>query len=324
MMERGKFCPYAENDHATLQTTMNSVLFSDSPARGNLHLLPKQTAAISYTFTPDRLFLAAHMEDNFAKVNQADPRSQGIYDDFYRANCINCTHEGGRRCESVRDYGVNSATVCPKGLTIVEEKWVSFDVAPAVFQMDLIIDSRENRFRVTNEYQKAFLQATQVVNNRIKFTRHRKNLANTRSSHIICWGRNCYPKSLKSMVKLFFDTPFNNDLTEIREFVQNNKIVKNDIAEGNFFRTYAQNYKFIAEKADALFMLHAEDNISAFFWMISAGFKPLKEANYIMLLPLRETVIEHEGINYPGYLTMGDSCEKEWFVTKTGELIGQL
>ena len=304
---------------------MNSVLFSDSPAKGNLHLLPEKTTAISYTYTSDRLFLAAHMEDNFAKVDQVIPHSSVVYNDFYTENCHRCVHDNGRRCYSVREYGVNHDTECSKGLTFPEPEKVTFDVAPSVFQIGLDINSRDHRFRSTNDHQKAFLQATQVVNNRIKFSRNRKSLANTwRSENKICWGRNERPKSLKSMVKLFFDTPFNNDLTTIHEFVSNNETVKNDIKDGNFFKTYAANFKFIAEKADALFMLHAEDNISAFFWMISAGFKPLKEANYMMLLPLRETILEHEGVKYPGYLTMHDSCKKEWFVTKNGELIGQL
>jgi hypothetical protein len=303
---------------------MNSVIFSDSPAKGNLHLLPTQTTAISYTFTTDRLFLAAHMEDNFSKVDQVNPNSLGLYDIFFRDNCYSCRHVNNRRCDPVQESGFGPESVCPKGLAVPEPNKVKFDVAPTVFQLSLDIKSRDKRFQATNEYQKAFLQATQVVKNRIKFSKQRKHLANTHSSHAICWGGNERPKSLKSMVKLFFDSPFNNDLTKIHDFVRNNEIVKNDIATDNFFKTYAQNYKFIAEKADALFMLHAEDNISAFFWMISAGFKPIKEANYMMLLPLRETVLEHEGVSYHGYLTMPDSCEKEWFVTKNGELIGQL
>jgi hypothetical protein len=303
---------------------MNSVLFSESPAKGNLHLLPQQTAAISYTFTPDRLFLAAHMEDNFAKVDQVDPLDRSVYDEFFHTNCYTCTYENNRRCTSVREAGFRSDTACPKGLTLPEEQRVTFDVAPTVFQIGLDIKSREHRFQVSPDRQSAFLQATQVSNNRIKFSRRRKHLANTHSSHSICWGGNKKPESLKSMVNLFFGTPFNNDLTRIREFVRNNETVKADITADNFFRTYAQNYNFIAEKADAIFMLHAEDNVAAFFWMISAGFKPIKDAKYMMILPLRETVLEHEGVKYPGYLTMTDSCKKEWFVNKNGELIGQL
>lgn len=264
------------------------------------------------------------MEDNFAKVDQVDNHSSNIYNEFFHENCYACRHENNRRCEPVQQSGFGPQSVCPKGLALPEPERVSFVVAPTVFQLSLHIKSRENRFQSTNEYQKAFLQATQVVKNRIKFSRNRKSLANTHSSNQICWGRNEQPKSLKSMVKLFFDSPFNNDLTKIRDFVLNNEIVKKDVNDGNFFSTYSQNYNFIAEKADALFMLHAEDNISAFFWMISAGFKPIKEARYLMILPLRETVFEHEGVSYPGYLTMNDSCKKEWFVTKNGELIGQL
>jgi hypothetical protein len=304
---------------------MNSILFSDSPSNGNLHLLPEKTTAISYNITPDRLYLAAHMEDNFAKVDQVNPNLPNVFNEFYAQNCYNCRHVNNNRCESVRQVGFNEQTVCPKGLTAPEPQKVTFDVAPTVFQMCLDIKSRKNRFKAVSENQKAFLQATRVTNKRIKFSRKRMPLSNTWSSgNTICWGRNEQPKSLKSIVKLFFDTPFNNDLTKIHEFMYNNLEVKEDIINDNFFKTYAHSYKFITEKADALFMLHAEDNISAFFWMISAGFKPIKEANYIMLIPLRETTLEHEGVSYPGFLTLPDSCGKEWFVTKNGELIGQL
>jgi hypothetical protein len=303
---------------------MTSVIFSESPAKGALHLLPKETTAISYNYTSDQLALAAHMEDNFVKVDQEDPRNFSVYDRFFRDNCYNCSFNAGYRCNSVQGRGFHSYTVCPRGLTVPEPDKVTFDVAPTIFQMYLSLSSREQRFNNIHE-GKAVIQATQINNNRIKLSRNRRALANTwGSDNRICWGRNERPKSLKSMVKLFFDTRFNNDLVKIHEFFTNNSVVKQDIETNNFFRTYSTRYSLITPKADALFMLHAEDSISAFFWMISAGFKPIKEASHLMLIPLTETKLEHEGVTYSGYLTNADACGKEWFVNKNGELLGQL
>lgn len=298
-----------------------SLLFSDTPAKGYLHLLPHKTNAISYSYTSDMLTLSAHMEDNFAHVKQADPRTGNVYDQFYQNNCYFCRHENNNRCTSVRQSGFTSDTVCPRGFELPEENTVNFDVAPAIFHNSLRLSQRH---RFESSGSRVWLQASQVSGKRIKLSRNRKPLANTwASNNVICWGRNDEPKTLRGMVKLFFDTPFNNDLVSIQDFVENNQVVKEDVEKDNFFRTYS-HYKFIAEKADALFMLHAEDNVQAFFWMLSAGFKPISEASHLMLIPLTETVLEHEGNSYPGYLTPSDSCKKEWFVTKTGDLIGQL
>lgn len=302
---------------------MTSFLFSDTPAKVYLHLLPQKTNAISYTYTPDVLTLSAHMEDNFAQVDQVDPRNRSIYDQFYRDNCYSCRYEKSGRCESVRNYGVNSDTVCPRGFKFEEEEKVTFDVSPAIFHCPLRLSDTKRFQRISNS-TKVYLQASKVNDKRIKLSKTRKPLANTWSSNnVICWGRNSAPKSLRGMVDLFFNSPFNNDLVSIQEFVTNSKVVKEDLEKDNFFRTYSR-YKFIAEKADALLMLHAEDNVQAFFWMLSAGFKTISEASHLMLIPLKETVLEHEGISYPGFLTPSDACNKEWFVTKSGDLIGQL
>lgn len=303
---------------------MTSILFSDTPAKGYLHPLPNKTTAISYSYTPDLLTISAHMEDNFAHVEQRDPQTSRYYDSFFQTNCYNCKFENGGRCQSVRDSGFGpSTTVCPRGIEIDQGDEVKFDVAPAIFNIPLQLSPKQ-RFVPQAHFNRVWLQASMVKDKRIKLSRNRKGLANTWSgSNVICWGRNQEPKNLRGMVRLFFESPFNNDLVSIKEFVENNEIIKKDVETGNFFRTYSR-YKFITEKSDALFMLHAEDNVQAFFWMISAGFKPIADASHLMLIPLTETVLEHEGNSYPGYLTEPDSCNKQWFVTKSGDLIGQL
>lgn len=304
---------------------MTSLLFSETPAKGSLHLLPRNTTAISYNYSPDQLLLAAHLEDNCAKVNQLNQVDNRVYDVFFNENCYDCVHDSGRRCRSVREEGFNYLTVCPRGLETPTPDKVEFDVAPAIFHCHLNL-SQEKRFQSC--YSKAFLQGTVVNNKRIKLSRNRKPMANTwgrrDEDFKICWGGNLAPKSLRGIVKLFFDSPFNNDLVKIRDFVANNQVVKNDIKSDNYFRTYSTLYTLITEKADALFLLHAEDNVAAFFWMLAAGFKPLNDANHLLLLPVMETQLEHEGVTYHGYLTQKDSCNKEWFITKNGDLIGQL
>jgi hypothetical protein len=299
-------------------------IFSDSPAAGKLHLLPEKTTAISYNFTSDQLMLAAHMEDNSAEVDQRENTSSVAVNNFFSDHCRYCNFVDGRRCQSVLDVGFNADTNCPRGLTLPEPRHFKFDVAPTIFHIYLGLSNRHRRFERVG-YDKAVLQGSKVTNKRIKLSRNKKALANTYSdSNRICWGNNLAPKNLKSMARVFFEAPFNNDLVKIRDFEHNNQLVKEDIEQDNFFRTYSTRYNFIAEKADALFMVHAEDNVSAFFWMIAAGFKSIKEAPFIILLPLKRTEFEHEGVTYCGYLTSADACGKEWFINRNGELLGQM
>jgi hypothetical protein len=298
-------------------------IFSDTPAVGKLHLLPAKTDAVSYNYTSDQLMLAAHMEDNFAEVDQSENLTSSHYNTFYHDNCYNCTFDNGRRCSSVRNYGLNQDTRCPREIPLPEPRHFKFDVAPTIFQIYLNLN-RRNRFESVHN-DKAVLQGTKVNNKRIKLSRNKKALANTWSdSNVICWGRNEPPKNLKSMARIFLEAPFNNDLVKIHQFESNNRSVKADIEQDNFFRTYSTRYNFIAEKADALYLIHAEDNVSAFFWMISAGFKTIKEAPFIIIIPLRQTEFEHEGVTYRGYLTPADACGKEWFINRNGELLGQM
>jgi len=299
-------------------------IFSDSPAVGKLHPLPEKIDAVSYNYTPDQLMIAAHTEDNAAKVDQRENLTSSQINNFFHENCYNCTFDENRRCESVRRNGFNENTNCPRGLEIPQPRQFQFDVAPTIFQIYLNLSNRNRRFE-TNRLDRAILQATKVINKRIKLSRNKKALANTwNDNNVICWGSNEFPKNLRSMAKVFFDAPFNNDLVKIHQFESNNRVVKSDIEQDNFFRTYSTRHKFLAEKADALYMLHAEDNVASFFWMIAAGFKPIQEAKFIILLPLKKTEFEHNGVTYRGYLTPADACGKEWFINRNGELLGQM
>ena len=58
--------------------------------------------------------------------------------------------------------------------------------------------------------------------------------------------------------------------------------------------------------------------------MTAAGFKPISECSSIIMIPLKTVEIEHDGETYRGYKTPYDSCRKRWFVSTTGELVGQL
>ena len=308
-----------------------SIIFSEAPSKGKLHLLPSETDAVSYNFTPDRLLLSAHMKDDVAKVNQVNPLSGRVYDSFFSRNCYNCTHNSQRRCKAVQDGGgfyfttfPVEQTHCPSGIEIPKATEINFDVAPTIFQINLNIANPRHRFESV-DYNLAILQATKVVNKRIKLSRNKKALANTwQENNNICWGRNNQPKNLRGIAKLFFEAPFNNDLVSIEQFKRNCETVKSDIEMDNFYRTYSTRYSYLADKADALYMIHAEDNVATFFWLLSAGFKPIKEAPFLILLPLTEMQIEHEGVVYHGYSTPNDACNKQWFINRSGDLLGQM
>lgn len=308
-----------------------SIIFSEAPSKGQLHRLPSETDAISYSFSSDRLVLSAHMKDDVATVNQVNPLHRREYDSFFSNNCYNCRHDSGSRCSAVQSVGgffpdtfPDSVTRCPAGNTIPSSNNVNFKVAPTIFQINLNIVSPRHRFESVG-FSFAVLQATKVINKRIKLSRNKKPLANTwAESNAICWGGNNQPKNLRGIAKLFFEAPFNNDLVSIQQFESNCNAVKNDIEMDNFYRTYSTRYNYLADRADALYMIHAEDNVATFFWLLSAGFKPIKEAPFLILLPLTQMQIEHEGTVYHGYSTPNDACNKQWFINRSGDLLGQM
>jgi len=81
---------------------------------------------------------------------------------------------------------------------------------------------------------------------------------------------------------------------------------------------------YLCQGADQLIMVDAEKNKTAFFHLLTAGYKSLSKAPHIMILPVKESTIHKNGNVFEGYLTDEDSVGKQWFITTDGLLIGQV
>jgi hypothetical protein len=303
---------------------MTSIIFSDTNPVGSVHLVPKNAQAISYKYTPDRLFLYAHLGDNYATVDQPNMITRNEVSRFYERHCFNCRHENGSRCSEVRNNGYQPGTPCPAGHRIPEVEHLNFQVAPSIFEYGMKLTKNDNGTRFVQSDTRVFLQASMVTNKRIKVGKNKLSTSNVHAdTYVVCWGSTEMPNSLRSMVNNFFRSIFNNDLTTLNQFIRNNDAVKADLATDNFFRTYS-SYRVISENADAIYVIHSEDNLAAYFWLNAAGFKPIPESNNLMFVPLTETTIDIDGYAYSGYMTEPDKCKKSWFITPDGQLIGQL
>jgi hypothetical protein len=196
----------------------------------------------------------------------------------------------------------------------------SFFSAPAIFNIYLDIADKKKIFTHIDK-AKAILQGTKVVDDKILVTETVTRPSNVHDSYNICWGTQSQPNNLRGIANLFFSSEFNDDLTSVRGFRQNCTKIRRAVT-GDEFTT--SRYTFIADSADALLMIHSGVHLGAFFQMTAAGFKPISECSSIIMIPLKSVEIEHEGETYRGYKTPYDSCRKSWFVSTTGELVGQL
>jgi hypothetical protein len=295
-----------------------SIIFSEDLARAVVYPVPDRTTAISYIYTPDRLLIAAHLKDRWAKIKSMNEEP---LDEFYQDFCVYCTFQDGGRCASVSARGLHSDTICPRGLVVPDvDVDYSFFSAPAIFNIYLDIADKKKIFTHIDR-AKAILQGTKVVDDKILVTVSVTRPSNVHDSYNICWGTQSQPNNLRGIANLFFSSEFNDDLTSVRGFRQNCTKIRRAVT-GDEFTT--GRYTFIADSADALLMIHSGVHLGAFFQMTAAGFKPISECSSIIMIPLKTVEIEHEGETYRGYQTPYDSCRKSWFVSTTGELVGQL
>jgi hypothetical protein len=298
-----------------------SIIFSEDLARAVVYPVPDRTTAISYIYTPDRLLIAAHLKDKWAKIKSMNEEP---LDEFYRDFCVYCTFQDGGRCASVSARGLLSDTICPRGLVVPDlDVDYNFFSAPAIFEIYLGITDKKNIFTHIDK-ARAVLRGTKVVDDKILVTEtveRPSNVYNSNDSYNICWGTQSQPDNLRGIANLFFSSEFNDDLTSVKSFRQNCTKIRRAVT-GDEFTT--SRCTFIADSADALLMIHSGVHLGAFFQMTAAGFKPISECSSIIMIPLKTVEIEHEGETYRGYQTPYDSCCKRWFISTTGELVGQL
>lgn len=319
-----------------------SVIFQTTPPPVLIHLLPKESQFITYR-VDDLLTISAWMPDKFASVFQERPYSN---DDFYNDNCEGCE----RNCSSfienhwdeelddvdwsrvpggeighcnVYDDGYHGQD-CPNGNEPGGGD-IEFDISNMVFEISLTHLNGDSE-RYMRQRDSAFLQAAKNVNGNIHST-FKLSASNVFGNDAhpggICWGHNYPAQNLREMVTNYLETPFNNDLLNLTGFERNCGLIR-EAAATNLYRRNGFNALLCDASPDAIMIVDAEHNIPAFFTMLSAGFSSLPEAPHVMLIPLKECTFERDGSIYEGFKTTSDAVDKNWFVSKTGLLVGQI
>jgi hypothetical protein len=321
-----------------------SVIFQTTPPSVRIHLLPKESQFISYR-VDGFLTISAWMPDRFSTVNQQRAYNN---DDFYADNCADCA----RNCSSfienhwdeetddvdwseipggeeghcnVYDDGYHGQD-CPEGYVVgTRDRDINFDISNMVFEISITHLNGESE-RYTRKQDSAFLQAAKIVNGNIRsgIKLAASNVfGDDLHPGLICWGLNYPAQNLREMVLNYLETPFNNDLLNLTAFERNCNTIRREAAANSYTSNF--HNKFLCDgEADALMIVDAEQDIPAFFTMLSAGFRSIVEAPHVMLVPLKECIFERDGSTYEGFKTISDAVDKNWYVSKTGLLVGQI
>jgi hypothetical protein len=319
-----------------------SVIFQTEPPSILIHKLPKNSNFISYS-VDDALTISVWMPDQAYTIEQ---KTEYSYDDFYHSWCDGCernchsflanvtdedgeidwsqVHGGESNHCDVYDNGYNGQH-CPEG-NVMEDEEVYFDVADMVFSASLNYMGEPPRYKAQSD--SAYLCAGSVVDGKVyaTYTLAASNVfGNSTFPEGICWGYNNRPDNLREIATEYFSTPFNNDLTNIHAFSENcDRIrqIKTDVANYNFKANH--HYLCHGGEADALLLVDAEQNVPAFFTLLSAGFTNLPEIPHLMIVPIKEVEFERDGVTFNGFETIPDGVGKKWFVTNNGLLVGQI
>jgi len=314
-----------------------SVIFPTSPSEVTIHPLPKGAEFITYRAN-DTLTISAWMPDNHFQISQENITSN---DDFFYRHCDDCernccsfldhyTDEDGEidwehsdlegHC-NVYDDGYHGQ-YCPLGYT-KEDEIIEFSSSPMVFEISLSHIGDNKRF--VNLSDGAYLCAGEISDGQFHSTPllMASNVFGTEDNpENICWGYNEKPHTLRGIAVEYFNTPFNNDLTTLDTFEDNCRRVRNHREFGDVFPNHDD--VLLSTDADALLLLDAGEDVTAFFHMIAAGFESLSNAPHIMMIPVKNSSFEKDGNTYSGYLTSEDNVGKKWFITMDGLLIGQV
>jgi hypothetical protein len=315
-----------------------SVIFPTSPAKVKLHNLPKNSEYVTYQ-VGENLTISVWLPDGYRRIEQ---ENEVTNDDFYYRHCEDCE----RNCYSflnqyedeetgdvdwdhpdlhghcnVYDDGYHGQP-CPLGYE-EESDTIEFDISPMVFEVVLSHIGESERFSIL--WDSAYLCAGNVDESGVFRSTEVAMAANVFGNEDqvekICWGGNMPPNNLREIVTDYFSTPFNNDLTPICAFEENVGRIRNEVYCENF---YPSDDKILAEGGpDTLALVDAEKDVTAFFHLLAAGYKPLPEAPHVMIIPLYERTIQVNGNSYSGYVSNNDSVGKQWFFSTDGELIGQ-
>lgn len=322
----------------TYETEKMSAIFPTKPPEATLHFIPKNAEFISYRVV-DNLILSAWMPDGFFTAECATSESN---DEFHENYCEGCE----RNCSSFLDdfLDVDGEVLwdeipeghcdvyndgyhgqpCPKGHEKKDEN-IKFSVANMVFEIHL--SHRDTDTPFSRQSDTAFLCSGKLTEeNQITSTDvYMASNVFGSSEYLegICWGYNRKPTNLSEIVSAYISTPFNNDLLGIQEFYDNCYELRRSIRT-NDYEPVVDGDTYLCSGKSALLLIDASRHINAFFQMLSAGFTPLSEAPHIMILPLSERTITLGANSTSGYCTDSDALGKQWFVSSSGEILGQM
>lgn len=322
-----------------------SAIFPTSPANVQFHLIPNDAKMITYRVT-DYLVLSAWMPNGYHTMNQ---KSRMSNNQFFRAFCDGCIRNCYDFLEEFRDGdGVLPDEIsqshcfvydegyhgqhCPEDY-VKEERDIAFKISDMVFESRLNYIGELPRFSVAED--RARLQAGMISPSGELLATDKYMAANVFGDESypsnICWGNNPRPTNLRELVTEYFNTPFNNDLLPIRRFKEFSEELdyKRDSLEAYSSYNVNSEEKLLCESGyDAIMTLDAENDVTAFFTMLMAGYKNLEKAPHIILVPMVKTEFMKNGNTYVGYKTVEDDVQKTWYVHPTsigrGILVGQI
>jgi len=317
----------------------SSHIFPSAPPNARIHRIPENVDFISYS-VQDTLAISAWFPNGAFTVNQSPGRNS---DNFFEMYCTNCPRyssyylndyldDNGEVDEDlvpnhcyVFEAGYTGQS-CPEG-HVDEPSPVSFSVANIVFRVFLNIKNPEHP-RLEYHSTSVGLKAGMLTEGGNILSTEGLAVANVHGTFgNICWGYNTVPKELNEIAHQFMSSRFNNDLTSISAFAENCAEMTELIETS---RNFSRDNNFSSDKLltrggySALLMVDAERDIGVFFTMLMAGFNPLPELPYLMVIPLQRTVFDANGHTYRGYKTDSDAVGKEWFITIDGKVVGQL
>lgn len=323
------------------QEMSSSLIFQTTPPEVRIHLLPNNAEFFTYEMN-DYLRIQAWMPDRFHTIKQ---KTEFSSDYFYEEFCSGCERNcydylerdeydeviwdnvpGGEANHCwVYDNGYDGGS-CPEG-NVLEPEETNFNIANMVFEISLSYDQKANKeYNFLKVMDSAWLQAGKIVGDKVYTTRtySASNVFGTDEfPERICWGYNSEPNTLRGMVSQYVSSPFNNDLLNLDAFNNNCRFIRRAVETDNYDRE--RNYTpLCGGECDAILIVDALNYTPSFFTLLTAGFKPIKKAPHIIIVPVKETTIEKFGVAFKGYCTVPDAVGKSWFVSQDNQLVGQI
>lgn len=321
-----------------------SVIFPTQPAKVKIHPIPSNANFISYSNSFGAIALKAWMPSGLANFSYTESSLYASDDDeFYLTFCESCERNCSQYFSDTYKYDFSlcrrtffnnlrdteqDCTVyyhgyhgeeCPLGNTLDDN-----DEMTEVTISDTVITIFLNRRLLPSHSLKgeAVLCSGYVKDDEVYTTQILRS-GNCWTNNAICWGDNRKPDNLRGMVNTYLYSSFNNDLTGLENYKNNNIRLEELKKNQNSYRK-SMHDKFLCQGYDNLMMLDAHDDIQAFYTMLMAGFTPLPEFPHYMLIPMDTCTIAKNDNYYLGYKTEADSVGRHWYVSSEGFLIGQL